>query len=126
MTETIKKPNKFIDTLTKVHETAKQQISIPIKITHQTIQAIKIMRMMKEQANEFCFILDGILDPSDFNESLVKIEMGIAYLKRIDAEDRLELINDIIRELKKIRDIAKRMDIRDEYLTEEEQKCVEV
>lgn len=113
-TDDRKDKNAFMTALTKVNAMAVETISAPIKVTQQTIEAIKIMQMVRHQAGEFVYIMDGILDPQDLNESIVKCEMGLAYLKRADAEDRVELINDIIRELKKTRSIAKRMDIRDE------------
>lgn len=115
-----KESGKFMNALTKVHEATKQTISKPIEMTQQASQAIQIMGLMQRQAGEFCYIMDGILDPMDLNESLVKVEMGIAYLKRSDAEDRVELIDDIIRELKNCRSIAKRMDTRDKYEEEKE------
>ena len=121
MTEEKKEPGKIKVVLTKVHEAAKQQIAIPFQLTQQTIEAVKIMKLIRQQAGEYCYIMDGFLDPADLNESIVKIEMGLAYLKRANAEDRLELINDMIRELKNTRTIAKRMDARYEEETLQEE-----
>lgn len=118
------KRNAFMTALTKVNTVAKETISTPIKVTQQTIEAIKIMQLVRHQMGEFVYIMDSILDPQDLNESIIKCEMGLTYLKRADATDRVKLINDIIRELKQARSIAKRMDLSQDY--KEEEECAEV
>ena len=118
------KENSFQRTVKEILGIAQDVIYQPIDMTRQAYEAVQIMRLMQREAGDFVYIFDSVFDPSDLNESLVKVELGIAYLKRADATDRVELIDDIIRELKQTRKIAKRMDTRDEE--KENEECVEV
>lgn len=104
----------------KLNTATKAKILIPYETTQQAAQAVKVLTMMRNMAGEYVHVMDGFLDPSDLKQSIVKIELGLAYLKRSDAEDRVELIDDIIRELKSCKTIAKRIDDRCEEKEENE------